>query len=118
MGTHNRPLVHLCGASSWSQARRSGELAPVPGIGFVHLSTPEQVYLPANRLYRGRRDLVLLWVDPGRLTSPLRWEPGVETDPAAMLFPHLYGPLPVSAVVDVVDYRPGPDGAFAPFVCG
>jgi uncharacterized protein (DUF952 family) len=107
-------LVHLCSAQSWSHAQQSGELRPQPDDGFIHLSTLQQVHLPANRLYRGRRDLVLLHVDPGRLSSPLRWEPGVKTDPEAMMFPHLYGPLPVNAVIDVIAYRPGPDGAFAP----
>lgn len=107
-------LVHLCAADAWSDARRGGELTPDPDVGFVHLSTLEQVHLPANRLYRGRHDLRLLHVDIGRLESPLRWEPGVETDPEGMKFPHLYGPLPVRAVVDVVAYLPGIDGAFAP----
>ncbi|MEO8814305.1 MAG: DUF952 domain-containing protein [Mycobacterium sp.] len=111
-------LVHLCGADAWSDARRSGELSPDPAVGFVHLSTLGQVHLPANRLYRGRHDLRLLHVDADRLKSPLRWEPGVETDPEGMKFPHLYGPLPVSAVVDVVAYRPGPDGAFPPLSAG
>lgn len=86
----------------------------MPGVGFVHLSTPAQVHLPANRLYRGRRDLLLLRIDPGRLVSPLRWEPGTDADPAGMVFPHLYGPVPVSAVIDVVEYRPGPAGSFSP----
>lgn len=114
MDSDGRPLVHLCGARSWAAAQRRGEVTPDPEVGFVHLSLPEQVHLPANRLYRGRRDLLLLYVDPGRLASPLRWEPGVKTDPAAWKFPHLYGPLPVAAVVEVTAYLPGPDGAFAP----
>jgi uncharacterized protein (DUF952 family) len=83
-------------------------------VGFVHLSAPDQVHLPANRLYAGRTDLVLLHIDAPRLEAPLRWEPGSVTDPESMLFPHLYGPLPVAAVAAVTEYRPGPDGRFEP----
>jgi uncharacterized protein (DUF952 family) len=109
-------LVHLCSAADWSAARTDGLVRPesLERSGFVHLSTTGQVHLPANRLFCGRDDLVLLYVDPARLHSPLRWEPGVPTDPQSMLFPHLYGPLPVEAVVGVASYRPGPDGAFPP----
>ncbi len=114
-------LVHLCGSDEWSRARSRGAIRPedsgseVPDR-FIHLSTPQQVHLPANRLFRGRADLVLLHIDPALLDSPVRWEPGVPTDPASMLFPHLYGPLPVRAVIRVTDYRPAPDGTFAPLV--
>ncbi|MEZ0367016.1 DUF952 domain-containing protein [Mycobacterium sp. pUA109] len=109
-------LVHLCTAAEWAGAQPDAQLRPASlgSDGFVHLSTPEQVHLPANRLYRGRTDLVLLSIDPARLDAPVRWEPGVPTDPQAMLFPHLYGPLPVDAVIDVVAYRPGPGGLFPP----
>jgi len=109
-------LVHLCSAGDWARAQASGALRPqsLDSVGFVHMSTPQQVHLPANRLYRGCTDLVLLQVDPAKVGAPLRWEPGVPSDPAAMLFPHLYGPLPVEAVNGVSDYRPGPDGVFAP----
>ncbi len=106
-------LVHLCGIGQWSRARDRGGIRPEPAE-CIHLSAPEQVHLPANRLYRGRDDLVLLHIDPARLDSPVRWETGVATDPASMLFPHLYGPLPVRAVVDVTAYPPGPDGTFPP----
>ncbi len=108
-------LVHLCSSQEWLAAQGAGEHRPasLADVGFVHLSAPEQVHLPANRLYAGRADLVLLAVDPSKLTDPVRWEPGVPTDPESMLFPHLYGPLPVAAVTSVTSYLPGDDGQFA-----
>jgi uncharacterized protein (DUF952 family) len=116
MTASQSPLLHICAAGDWADAQSLGELCPdsLREVGFVHLSTPEQVHLPANRLYSGRDDLLLLHIDPDRLDAPVSWEPGVPTDPEAMLFPHLYGPLPVAAVVAVTEYRPGPDGRFAP----
>jgi uncharacterized protein (DUF952 family) len=116
MYPHPDLLLHLCETDVWQAARSRGELRPssLSDVGFVHLSTAEQVHLPANRLYADRTDLVLLYVDPARLDSEVRWEPGVPTDPESMLFPHLYGPLPISAVVRVTPYRPGADGLFSP----
>ncbi|ATQ27614.1 glutathione S-transferase [Rhodococcus ruber Chol-4] len=107
-------LVHICARADWERAQRQGELAPdsLATHGFVHLSTPEQVHLPANRLFAGRTDLVLLHLDPARLADEVRWEPGLPDDPEGMTFPHLYGPLPVAAVTAVVDYRPGGNGLF------
>ena len=106
-------LVHLCETAKWSDARRRGEIrTDAAGADYIHLSTPQQVHLPANRLYRGRSDLVLLHIDPDRLGSPVRWELGVATDPESMLFPHLYGPLPVAAVIRVTAYPPTADGTF------
>jgi uncharacterized protein (DUF952 family) len=109
-------LLHLISSDEWSSATTQGNLRPesLRSAGFVHLSTPEQVHLPANRLYRGRDDLVLLHIDPARLDAPIRWESGVATDPESMLFPHLYGALPVTAVIKVTSYRPGADGIFPP----
>ena len=111
-------LAHLCSAADWRAAQESGEHRPesLDENGFVHLATPEQVHLPANRLYARRTDLVLLRIDAARLTSPIRWEPGVATDPAGMVFPHLYGALPVAAVISVTSFRPDVNGRFAPVV--
>ncbi|MEU4340602.1 DUF952 domain-containing protein [Nocardia sp. NPDC023852] len=109
-------LVHICTLAEWLCARQTGEYrAPsLDSVGFIHLSAPRQVHLPANRLYAGRRDMVLLRIDPGRVGSPIKWEPGVPTDPESMLFPHLYGPLPVGAVTAVEQYRPDEGGVFVP----
>ncbi|MCX2932178.1 DUF952 domain-containing protein [Mycobacterium sp. CVI_P3] len=110
-------LLHLCGQRDWEAAKAVGELCPesLTEVGFVHLSAPEQVHLPANRLFAGRTDLVLLHVDPQRLDSPVRWEHGMPTDPESMRFPHLYGRLPTADVITVTPYLPGDDGRFQPF---
>ncbi|CCQ16694.1 putative uncharacterized protein [Rhodococcus sp. AW25M09] len=107
-------LVHICTAGEWLSMRGQARYTPdsYGEVGFVHLSTPQQVHLPANRLFPGREDLVLLRLDTTRLDAPVRWEPGVPSDPQSMVFPHLYGPLPIAAVTAVLDYRPGPDGTF------
>lgn len=116
MSTTYPVLLHLCPGAAWAAAQSVGQHRPrsLAEVGFVHLSTPEQVHLPANRLYAGQTDLLLLHIDAALLQAPVRWEPGVPTDPASMMFPHLYGPLPVAAVVAVSEYRPGPDGLFHP----
>ncbi|MCZ2829431.1 GNAT family N-acetyltransferase [Modestobacter sp. VKM Ac-2986] len=103
------PLLHLTTPPEWRAALATGAVTPpsLAEVGFVHLSSPEQVHLPAERLFAGRRDVVLLVVDPARLTDPVRLEPGVPGDPASMRFPHLYGPLPTSAVIAVLPWRPG-----------
>jgi len=115
-------LVHLIDPAAWRAALDEGCVRPasLDEVGFVHLSTPDQVHLPARALFPGRRDMVLLVVDPARLEAPLRYEPGMPSDPASMRFPHLYGPLPVTSVIAVVPYRPpspfllpAPDDRFA-----
>jgi uncharacterized protein (DUF952 family) len=109
-------LLHLIGAQDWERARADGEHRPpsLVDLGFVHMSAVTQVHLPANRLYAGRTDMLLLSCDPERFDDPVRWEPGVPSDPQSMLFPHLYGPLPIAAVVSVSAYLPRQDGTFAP----
>lgn len=108
------PLLHMTTGPGWRAALATGELRAesLDTQGFLHLSTPEQVPLPANRLYVGRTDLVLLCVDPARVGAEVRWEPGVSGDPESMRFPHLYGPLPTSAVQAVLRYVPDGDGVF------
>lgn len=106
-------ILHFCPRSAWEAARTAGAYAAdtLASEGFIHCSTADQVHVPANALARGRTGLVLLEVDETRLPEPPRWESD-PSDPQAMAFPHVYGPIPVAAVVAVHDFPPGADGRF------
>jgi uncharacterized protein (DUF952 family)/GNAT superfamily N-acetyltransferase len=105
------PLLHLIPTALWRECLAAGAIAPSVAE-FVHLSTADQVALPAGRLFAGRPDLLLLAVDPDRIDVPVRFEAGLPTDPPAMRFPHAYGPIRTSAVLAVLPYRPRSDGGF------
>lgn len=98
-------LLHLATTAEWRTHLGRGEVRPSVAE-FVHLSGPGQVALPAQRLFAGRGDVNLLVLDPARIGVEVRYEPGLPTDPESMLFPHAYGPVPTSAVLAVVPYRP------------
>lgn len=93
------PLFHLITPTAWDEARAAGEYRP-PSLadeGFVHFSRAEQVEGTANFLYADVPDLLVLEVDPDRLGGlPVVVE---EAPGTGQSFPHVYGPVPVSAVV-------------------
>lgn len=102
-----RLIYHLVPGALWEKAPpgpyRAASLATE---GFIHCSEASQVAASANRFYAGEQDLLLLHIDPARLTSPLREEPAGSGE----LFPHVYGPLDRAAVVTVQPMQRGPDG--------
>lgn len=92
----------------WHEAEAAGrfEGAPVDrGDGFIHFSTAAQVAETAGKHFAGQDDLLIVAVRTDALDpDALRWEPSR----GGALFPHLYGPLGLGAVVAV---RPLPLGA-------
>jgi len=105
-------ILHATSRAAWTAAQKNGEYAvdSLAGQGFIHCSKVDQVMRVVNLIFAGQHDLVLLVIDPALLGSELRWEPG--TDLATQLFPHVYGPINLEAVVDVLDLEPGTDGKF------
>ena len=113
-------LYHITSRAEWEDAQRRGEyVAPsLTGEGFIHCSTAGQVPHVANAFYRGRTDLVLLVIDETATRSEVRWEPPAGPPAAGIseadLFPHIYGPIDLQAVVRVLDFQPDSAGMFAP----
>jgi uncharacterized protein (DUF952 family) len=105
-------ILHITSRASWSAAQKSGEYTAgsLAGEGFVHCSKVDQIIRVANLGFAGQRGMVLLVIDPARLASELRWEPGV--DLGTELFPHIYGAINLDAVMDVLAFEPGAEGKF------
>jgi uncharacterized protein (DUF952 family) len=105
-------LFHITSQSEWAAAQARGEYRPqgFARDGFVHCSYANQVTGVANRLFRGRRDLVLLEIDPASLACRVVDE---NLEGGADLFPHIYGPVPAAAVVAVHEFPCADDGSFA-----
>lgn len=102
-------LVHLCSQMEWQQAQKIGiyRAASLETAGFIHLSRPEQILKVANYYYPAAENMLLLWINPEKLKSELRWE-----DSDGDVFPHLYGPLNLEAVVVTSDFSADSDGVF------
>lgn len=104
-------IHHITTRADWEAARAAGAYRAdsLASEGFIHCSTAAQVLATANRLFRGRRDLVLLDIDSTRVGAEIRHE---NLEGGRDLFPHVYGALPLAAVVAVHAFSPRADGLF------
>ena len=109
-------IYHLAGKDEWEASAGSwpdsagdycaGSLAEE---GFIHCSEDEaQLLRVANRLFKGRTDLVVLDLNVDALTSPLKRE----SSRSGEIYPHIYGPINTDAVVRVRSLIPDADGVF------
>ncbi|MBM7505357.1 DUF952 domain-containing protein [Agromyces aurantiacus] len=111
-------VLHVAEADLWMRALEAGGYRgstrglDLAQVGFVHASTARQLPAVVAGLYADAslEDQVVLVIDVPTCESsgsPVRWE--VPED-SAQPFPHIYGPVPVSAVVAVLRMRRGADG--------
>lgn len=102
------PVYKVMAADTAAAFQASGVFAGAEidlADGYIHLSTAAQAAATLAKHFTGRPGLVLLTVDPAALPEPLRWEPAR----GGALFPHLYAPLPWSAIRAVDPLPLGPD---------
>ena len=106
----DEPLFHLALKDDWEQAQDTSNYQwstrgmRLDQVGFIHCSWQEQVAKTFERFYADAGEVLLLEIDPKRLTAPLR----ADAIPTGELFPHLYGHLPIEAVRSITPY--GSDG--------
>jgi uncharacterized protein (DUF952 family) len=102
----------IVGASRelWEAARAVGYYLPADygAEGFIHASTPRQLPAVALKHYRGRPNLVLLYVDADSVRAEIRYEGRAGGEQ----YPHIYGPLNLDAVIDAIEVTANADGAY------
>jgi uncharacterized protein (DUF952 family) len=104
-----RIIYKICDRTGWDEAERSGIFRGASidlRDGFIHFSTAGQVRETAAKHFAGGADLMLIAVDVAVLGDALEWE----VSRGGALFPHLYGVLPLSAVLWAKPLALGGDG--------
>jgi glutathione S-transferase len=96
-------VFHIVSTEAWDAVSADAAAADyqpesLATEGFIHFSYAGQVAATAERYYRDVDGLQVLEVDPARLATALCEE---RSPVSGELYPHLYGPLPIAAVVAI-----------------
>lgn len=93
-------IYHVVTPKNWQKAMIDGfyEAPSLHAEGFIHTSKQDQIQGVLERYYANETNLLLLHIDESKLTAPMKYElaPSVNE-----MFPHIYGPLNIDAVVEV-----------------
>jgi uncharacterized protein (DUF952 family) len=89
----------LCSVPVYEAAKEAGMYAPdsLQLEGFIHASPAHQLNRVANKYYRQYESLCLLTVETDKVSAEIKWEAISNGD----LYPHIYGPLNMNAVIQV-----------------
>ncbi|WP_442506978.1 DUF952 domain-containing protein [Novipirellula sp. SH528] len=104
-----RPIFKILSTEQWTLAQSIGEIQGAAidlQDGFIHLSARDQVEATAEKHFAGQEDLVLIQVDEVKLGDTLRWE----VSRGGALFPHVYGTIPLTSIIQAWPLRIGADG--------
>jgi uncharacterized protein (DUF952 family) len=105
-----KTIYKICPEALWRDAERIGRFDGAPidlADGFIHFSTAEQVRETAAKHFAGQEGLLLVAIDESRLPDGCKYEISRNGE----LFPHLYAPLDMSAVLWSKPLPLGADGA-------
>lgn len=105
--SHIDEVCHIVTTDELRSYTASGIIHPesLDSEGFVHCSTSEQVAATLGRYYANRDDITVLTLRVADIGPEVRWE---ESHPGEW-FPHVYGPITMTAVVAQAQ-RPAPLG--------
>lgn len=101
--SHSDTVYHFADPADWAHAQTAGVYAPdaLRHDGFLHCATQAQIAGVIERHQRGRGARILLTLEAAALGETLRYD---WSERSGDHFPHVYGPIPLSAVRSVEDF--------------
>ncbi len=104
-------IYHLATAADWKRGLKFGNYrtAALKSTGYLHASLAHQVMAVANSVFRGKKGLLLLEIDPRKLKARVKNE---DLRRSGAPYPHIYGPINCDAVVATYPFEPKADGTF------
>ena len=103
-------ILHIVSEEGWKQADEYYRHPSLESDGYIHCSKPTQVVAVANanaEVLAEASPLLLLCIDSERVESEIKYEGLHEEE-----YPHIYGPLNVDSVLDVVEFPQDECGEF------
>ena len=104
-------IYRIAEQADWQLAQRDGAFASadLAAEGFIHCSEHHQVARTAKKYYAGKTALILLEIDENMLGPTL-----VREDLSSSgIFPHVYAPIPLAAIIRHFDFAVARDGGFS-----
>ncbi|MDZ7714957.1 MAG: DUF952 domain-containing protein [Balneolaceae bacterium] len=95
----------------WNNYKQNSMYSPqsIEDQGFIHCSTGEEIGETANRLFKGRDDVLLLIINSSIIDQEIKYE--LDED-LGKKFPHIYGPINIRCIIDKIKLAPEADGSF------
>lgn len=92
-------IYHVVLPTNWAsfEGQDSYVADSLESEGFIHCSYQTQLEGVLGRYYEGAGEVLILTIDPDRLSSNLV----VEESTGGELYPHIYGPINKSAVISI-----------------
>jgi uncharacterized protein (DUF952 family) len=104
-------IYHIADRAAWEKAQQEKFYVheSIAKEGFIHCSTGEQLEATANRYFKSEPSILILVIDPNKVDAEIKLEESVSSKG---LYHHIYGPLPVQAVVAWREFERSPDGLY------
>jgi uncharacterized protein (DUF952 family) len=92
-------IYHIVTPETWEKFadETEYEAESLQSEGFVHCSYRNQLEEVLQRYYSNEKKVLILHINPHRLTSPLVAEPSTNRE----IYPHIYGKINKSAIAEI-----------------
>lgn len=104
-------ILHCMKQKTWEQIKHTDSFGKnyLETDGFIHCSPIEYFWRITPNFKDIKEPLVLLCLDTEKINAVIKWEDG---DNCGREYPHIYGEINTSAIINVLEYKKDPEGNY------